>query len=87
MEFWFVKVKTKLYLTYYCTHNGDASTKDSLSYLETIRRNSCKLAFVTITWLCVLHPYCSICPGETEEAVYPCHQLLDLHSYIPLSDM
>jgi len=40
-----------------------------------------------ITWLYVLHPYCSIWPGETEEDVYPCRQLLDLHNYIPLSDM
>jgi hypothetical protein len=25
-------VLTKLYLTYYCTHNGDASTKDELQH-------------------------------------------------------
>jgi len=40
-----------------------------------------------ITWLYVLYPYCSIWPGETGEAVCPYHQLLDLHSYIPLSNM
>jgi hypothetical protein len=40
-----------------------------------------------ITWLYVLHPYCSIWTGETAEAVCPCHQLLGFHSYIPLSDM